>query len=143
MPSILDGVAVRTAGMALLAGIAFGTLITTAPAAAASSAMSQSATWHAAVPASPDEPDAPRTPTSPSSDETAVSVSVPGEPSRVLQIILLVTVLGVGPAILLLCTSFTKIVVVLSLTRSALGTPTIPPNQVLVGLALFLSLIHI
>src|SRR6185436_12395305 len=69
-----------------------------------------------------------------------VSVSVPGQPSQVVGIILLVTVLGVAPAILLLCTSFTKIVVVLSLTRSALGTPSIPPNQVLVGLALFLSL---
>jgi flagellar biosynthetic protein FliP len=49
----------------------------------------------------------------------------------------LVTVLGVAPSILLMCTAFTKIVVVLSLTRSALGTQTIPPNQVLVGLALF------
>ena len=53
---------------------------------------------------------------------------------------MLITVLGVAPAILLLCTSFTKIIVVLSLTRSAIGTQSIPPNQVLVGLALFLSL---
>ncbi|MFI7585885.1 flagellar type III secretion system pore protein FliP [Spongisporangium articulatum] len=69
-----------------------------------------------------------------------VTVSVPGQRSQVLQIILLITVLGVAPAVLLLCTSFTKIIVVLSLTRSALGTTSIPPNQVLVGLALFLSL---
>ncbi len=69
-----------------------------------------------------------------------MTLSVPGQQGQVLQIILLVTILGVAPAILLLCTSFTKIVVVLSLTRSALGTPSIPPNQVLVGLALFLSL---
>jgi len=87
------------------------------------------------TPKGPAAPAAPRNPSDPS-----VTVSVPGQQSQVLQIILLVTVLGVAPAILLLCTSFTKIVVVLSLTRSALGTPSIPPNQVLVGLALFLSL---
>jgi flagellar biosynthetic protein FliP len=46
----------------------------------------------------------------------------------------------VAPAVLLLCTAFTKIVVVLSLVRSAIGTQSVPPNQVLVGLALFLSL---
>ena len=89
----------------------------------------------AVTPKGPVAPAAPRNPSDPS-----VTVSVPGQQSQVLQIILLVTVLGVAPAILLLCTSFTKIVVVLSLTRSALGTPSIPPNQVLVGLALFLSL---
>ncbi|HST81972.1 MAG TPA: flagellar type III secretion system pore protein FliP [Kineosporiaceae bacterium] len=87
------------------------------------------------TPKGPASPTAPRNPSDPS-----VTVSVPGQQSQVLQIILLVTVLGVAPAILLLCTSFTKIVVVLSLTRSALGTPSIPPNQVLIGLALFLSL---
>ena len=54
--------------------------------------------------------------------------------------IVLVTLLGVAPSILLLCTSFSKIIVVLSLTRNAIGTQSIPPNQVLVGLALFLSL---
>ncbi|GAB3241606.1 flagellar type III secretion system pore protein FliP [Kineosporia babensis] len=69
-----------------------------------------------------------------------ISVSVPGQRSQVLSIILMVTLIGVAPSILLMCTSFTKIVVVLSLTRSALGTPSVPPNQVLVGLALFLSL---
>jgi flagellar biosynthetic protein FliP len=89
----------------------------------------------AVTPKGPVAPAAPRNPSDPS-----VTVSVPGQQSQVLQIILLVTVLGVAPAVLLLCTSFTKIVVVLSLTRSALGTPSIPPNQVLVGLALFLSL---
>ena len=63
-----------------------------------------------------------------------------GKPSQTVGIILLLTVLSVAPAILVLCTSFTKIIVVLSLTRNALGTTTIPPNQVLAGLALFLSL---
>jgi flagellar biosynthesis protein FliP len=91
----------------------------------------------AAGPVSPNDPTAPKSPTV---DDKSVTVSVPGSNSQVVQIILLVTVLGVAPAVLLLCTSFTKIVIVLSLTRSALGTPSIPPNQVLVGLALFLSL---
>ena len=89
----------------------------------------------ASAASTPTVPNNPSTPADP-----AVTVNVPGHPSQVLQIILLVTVLGVAPAVLLLCTSFTKIVVVLSLTRSALGTPSVPPNQVLVGLALFLSL---
>ena len=65
---------------------------------------------------------------------------VGGKPSQTVSIILLLTVLSVAPALLVLTTSFTKIIVVLSLTRNALGTPTIPPNQVLAGLALFLSL---
>jgi flagellar biosynthetic protein FliP len=50
------------------------------------------------------------------------------------------TVLSVAPALLLLCTSFTKIFVVLSITRNALGLTSMPPNQVLAGLALFLTM---
>ena len=50
------------------------------------------------------------------------------------------TLLSLLPAILLTCTSFTKILVVLGLTRNALGLQQTPPNQVLAGLALFLSL---
>jgi flagellar biosynthetic protein FliP len=84
-------------------------------------------------------PSAPSTPAVPSVDPS-ITVNVPGEPSRVVQLIVLVTLLGVAPSLLLLCTAFTKIVVVLSLTRSAMGTQGVPPNQVLVGLALFLSL---
>jgi flagellar biosynthetic protein FliP len=49
-------------------------------------------------------------------------------------------VLAVAPALLVMLTSFTRIVIVLSLTRNALGLPAIPPNQVVIGLALFLSL---
>lgn len=83
-------------------------------------------------------PDGPGGPTGPG--QPTISVSIPGQPSNVVTIIVLTTVLGVAPAIMLLCTSFSKIVVVLSLARSAIGTQSIPPNQVLVGLALFLSL---
>ncbi|ADU51105.1 flagellar biosynthetic protein FliP [Thermaerobacter marianensis DSM 12885] len=56
-----------------------------------------------------------------------------------LQILLLLTVLSLAPAILIMMTGFTRIVVALSFLRSALGTQQAPPNQVLVGLALFLT----
>jgi flagellar biosynthetic protein FliP len=88
----------------------------------------------------PSAPASPSAPTAPGATDGSVTVSLPGDPSRVVQIIVLVTVMGIAPSILLMCTAFTKIVVVLSLARSALGTQSVPPNQVLVGLALFLSL---
>lgn len=58
---------------------------------------------------------------------------------RALQLVALLTVLALAPSILVMVTSFTRIVVVLSLLRSALGTQTAPPNAVIVGLALFLT----
>ncbi len=57
-----------------------------------------------------------------------------------LQLLVALTVLSLVPAILMLATSFTRIVVVLSLLRTAIGIPQLPPNQVLVGLSLFLTL---
>lgn len=56
-----------------------------------------------------------------------------------LQILMLLTVLSLAPAILMMMTSFTRIIIVLSFVRNALGTQQLPPNQVLVGLSLFLS----
>lgn len=56
-----------------------------------------------------------------------------------IEIILLLTVLTLVPSILILMTSFTRIIIVLSFTRNALGTQSMPPNQVLIGLALFLT----
>ncbi len=64
----------------------------------------------------------------------------PGAPTVTLQIFLLMTVLSLAPAIMIMVTSFTRIVIVLSLLRRALGTMQMPPNQVMVGLALFLTL---
>lgn len=58
-----------------------------------------------------------------------------------LQILLILTLIAVGPTILVLTTSFTRIIVVLALTRQALGTPNIPPNIVLIPLALFLTVL--
>ncbi|MBH5316629.1 flagellar type III secretion system pore protein FliP [Paenibacillus sp. GSMTC-2017] len=57
-----------------------------------------------------------------------------------LSLLLLITVLSIAPAILVLMTSFTRIVIVLSFVRTSLGTQMMPPNQVLIGLALFLTL---
>lgn len=72
-----------------------------------------------------------------------VNVNVDGltsSPSTSVVLLITLTLLSVLPAALLMCTSFTKILVVLGLTRNALGLQQIPPNQVLAGLALFLSL---
>jgi flagellar biosynthetic protein FliP len=62
-----------------------------------------------------------------------------GLTERVMQLVALLTVLSVAPSILVMVTSFTRIVVVLSLLRTALGTATAPPNAVIVSLALFLT----
>lgn len=63
----------------------------------------------------------------------------PGQMSGLLQLMIVLTLLTLAPAILLMVTSFTRIVVVLSLVRNALGTQQMPPNQVIIGLALFLT----
>jgi len=63
-----------------------------------------------------------------------------GEVSTSLQLVALLTVLSLAPSILIMMTSFTRIIIVLGFVRNALGTPSMPPNQVLVGIALFLSL---
>ena len=64
-------------------------------------------------------------------DPTKVSTSV--------KLVLMLTVLSLAPSILILMTSFTRIVIVLSFTRTALATQQMPPNQVIIGLALFLT----
>ena len=62
-----------------------------------------------------------------------------GLTERVIQLIAFVTVLSLAPSILIMMTSFTRIVVVLSLLRTALGTATAPPNAVIIALAMFLT----
>jgi flagellar biosynthetic protein FliP len=71
-----------------------------------------------------------------------VGVSAANNPQEVatsLQILFLLTILSLAPSILVMMTSFTRIIVVLSFLRSALGTQQMPPNQVIIGLALFLT----
>ena len=63
-----------------------------------------------------------------------------GTPNAAILTLVGITVLSIAPALLLMMSSFTKIFVVLAITRNALALPSIPPNQVLAGLALFLSL---
>ena len=63
----------------------------------------------------------------------------PGEISVVLQIFFLMTVLALAPGLLVMTTSFTRIVVVLSFLRSAIGTQQAPSNQIIIGLSLFLT----
>lgn len=60
--------------------------------------------------------------------------------ARIVQMVILLTVLSLAPSILLMMTSFIRIIVVLSFVRTAIGTQTTPPNQVLVALAMFLTL---
>ncbi|MDZ4662077.1 MAG: flagellar type III secretion system pore protein FliP [Pseudomonadota bacterium] len=63
----------------------------------------------------------------------------PNEVVNTIKIILILTILTLAPAILILMTSFTRIIIVLSFLRQAMGTQQMPPNQLLVGLALFLT----
>jgi len=56
-----------------------------------------------------------------------------------IEIILLITVLSLAPSILIMMTSFVRVIIILSFTRNAIGTQQMPPNQVLIGLALFLT----
>jgi flagellar biosynthetic protein FliP len=63
----------------------------------------------------------------------------PGEVSTLLQILMLLTVLSLAPAILIMMTSFTRLAIVFSFLRHAIGTQQMPPNQIILGLALFLT----
>jgi len=72
-----------------------------------------------------------------------ISVDTASSPQQVattLQIVFLLTILTMAPAILIMTTSFTRFVIVLSFLRQAIGTPQAPSNQIVIGLALFLSL---
>lgn len=68
------------------------------------------------------------------------STSNPQEIVSAIKIVLVLTVLTLAPAIMIMMTAFTRIIIVLSFVRQALGTQNMPPNQLLVGLALFLTM---
>ncbi|UKA63558.1 flagellar type III secretion system pore protein FliP [Arthrobacter sp. FW306-04-A] len=98
---------------------------------------------HAApiAPAPPTAPAVPTAPGQPSGGNLNIDINgLDGKPSTAVVTLIGITLLSVAPALLLMMTSFTKIFVVLAMTRNALSLPSIPPNQVLAGLALFLSL---
>ena len=67
------------------------------------------------------------------------NANTPQEFSQGVQMLILLTVLTLAPSIIIMTTAFIRIIIVLSLTRQAVGTPALPPNQVLVGLALILT----
>ncbi|WP_183164370.1 flagellar type III secretion system pore protein FliP [Arthrobacter oryzae] len=101
--------------------------------------------WLNAAPghAAPIDPTPPVPPTDPTAPGGGVNIQingVDGAPSTAVLTLIGITLLSVAPALLLMMTSFTKIFVVLAMTRNALSLPSIPPNQVLAGLALFLSI---
>lgn len=70
---------------------------------------------------------------------TIQSTDDPQEISSSIKLLLLLTVLSILPSIIIMMTSFTRIIIVLSFLRNSMGTSQIPPNQVLIGLALFLT----
>lgn len=65
--------------------------------------------------------------------------NTPGQVSTALQVLFVLTILSVAPAILLMTTCFTRIVIVLGFVRQAMGTQNMPPTQIILGLSLFLS----
>src|SRR4051794_31520568 len=116
--------------------------------------ISGSLTAAGAAPATPTPPTTPTVTmphvTTPSNNKSDANISIDlgGEtdangnkkPGQSVVIILLLTLLAIAPALLVMLTGFTRIVIVLSLTRNALGLPSIPPNQVVIGLSMFLAL---
>lgn len=89
----------------------------------------------------PTSPSTPAPPTAPSSGNVTIGINgVDGTPSQTVITLVGITLLSIAPALLLMMTSFTKIFVVLAMTRNALSLQSVPPNQVVAGLALFLSL---
>jgi flagellar biosynthetic protein FliP len=89
----------------------------------------------------PRPPAPPSAPVVDGAPDGSVDIDVNGvKPSQSITILVALTLLSVAPALLLTMTSFTKVFVVLSITRNALGLSNVPPNQVLAGLALFISL---
>jgi flagellar biosynthetic protein FliP len=94
-----------------------------------------------AAPIVPTPPVAPTDPANPGGGSVNIEINgLDGKPSTAVLTLIGITLLSVAPALLLMMTSFTKIFVVLAMTRNALSLPSIPPNQVLAGLSLFLSI---
>jgi flagellar biosynthesis protein FliP len=114
-----------------------------APAAASASPLAPAASATQVLAVTVPAPAAPA-PAAPATEGTGdLTVDLDGgpeAPNKAIVVVLLMTVMSIAPALLILTTSFTRIVIVLSLTRNALGVQAIPPNQVIVGLSLFLSL---
>lgn len=139
----------RSRARLLLLGIVAGfvLLLGAGPAAAAPAQLTGTASSHvllaaaAPAPAAPALPKAPSVPNPMTGDPVKNVINdVNGGSASPLTIVLLLGVISLVPALLMMVTAFTRIVIVLGFTRSALGTQQIPPNQVIIGLSLFLTL---
>ncbi|GEN80611.1 flagellar biosynthetic protein FliP [Actinotalea fermentans] len=132
------------AGAGLLLGAAPASAAPAVPAAQVTAPVTtaQVATAQVATVVDPAPPVAPTPPTAPTNDPTVtIDINgVNGTPDSSVVVLLAITLLSVAPSLLLMMTSFTKIFVVLALTRNALGLTGVPPNQVLAGISLFISL---
>ena len=138
---LLAALVVVLGGQLFLAPSASATTATVPAADVATAATTpMAATPFTLEPEGPRGPDGPRGGGGGGGDVTIRLDDLTKKPSTPILVLLGLTLLSLVPAILLTCTSFTKILVVLGLTRNALGLQQIPPNQVLAGLALFLSL---
>ncbi len=136
-----------TRGPAAPAALLVGTLacltlaLGAAPASAAPTAPRPVATVAPVRPVTPAGSAVPSTPaTAPSSGGMQLSPATTSALSNPVSLALLLGALSLLPAVLIMVTAFTRIVIVLGFTRSALSTQGVPPNQVLIGLALFLTL---
>lgn len=130
----------RRAAALILAAFAL-LVLSGSPADAAGSAAGHSQVATGSVVAAAPAPPDPLGPGGPEGPQVTIELDDLGKkPGTPIIVLLGLTLLSLVPAILLTCTSFTKILVVLGLTRNALGLQQTPPNQVLAGLALFLSL---
>jgi flagellar biosynthetic protein FliP len=123
----------------LILALATGILLASAAGAHAESAPSSATTGISRT--DPTSPSTPAPPTAPTSGNITIGINgVDGTPSQTVLTLVGITLLSIAPALLIMMTSFTKIFVVLAMTRNALSLQSIPPNQVIAGLALFLSL---
>ena len=77
--------------------------------------------------------------TVPNINLTVGGSGAPEDLTKGLQILIVLTILTLAPSILILMTSFTRIVIVLALVRQAIGTPSLPPNQIIIGLSVILT----
>jgi flagellar biosynthetic protein FliP len=135
----------RRLALVLLALVAFLGVLTLAPTAAApavAAAPAAAAPAPTPGPAAPATPKTPRTPGGGSTDDPIGDITrdIAGDGGSPFTVVLLLGLMSIVPALMMTMTAFTRIVIVLGFTRSGLGTPGVPPNQVIIGLALFLSL---
>lgn len=92
------------------------------------------------APADTDLPYTPPVTDSPGTDDSLLNLLDGNDNNQALDLVLLVTLLTLAPSILIMLTCFTRIIIVFSLLRNAMGVQQTPPNQVMIGLALFLTL---